>query len=53
MKVAQITFTGGVARNEGLCECLRMVLGAEIKVPAECQLAGALGAAPLVRDHLS
>ncbi|MDD3880339.1 MAG: acyl-CoA dehydratase activase, partial [Syntrophomonas sp.] len=52
-KAARITFTGGVARNEGLCSCLREVLGAEIIVPAECQLAGALGAALLARDYLS
>lgn len=52
-KAARITFTGGVARNQGLCESLRAALGAEIIVPEECQLAGALGAALLARDYLA
>lgn len=52
-RASRITFTGGVARNEGLCASLREVLGAEIVVPAECQLAGALGAALLARDYLA
>ncbi len=46
----KITFTGGVARNEGVKECLAVELGVEINVVPESQLAGALGAALLARE---
>lgn len=45
-----ITFTGGVARNEGVRDYLARELGREIVVVPECQLAGALGAALLARN---
>jgi len=40
-----ITMTGGVAKNRGIVEALRKVLKAEIHVPEEPQIVGALGAA--------
>jgi predicted CoA-substrate-specific enzyme activase len=47
-----IAFTGGVAKNEGVKECLARELGREIVVVPESQLAGALGAALLAREKL-
>ncbi len=40
-----ITMTGGVAKNQGIVEALRKSLKAEIQVPEEPQIVGALGAA--------
>ena len=46
-----ITFTGGVAKNEGVKEFLSKELGREIVTVPESQLAGALGAAILAREE--
>ena len=40
-----ITMTGGVAKNQGIVEALRKSLKAEIQVPEEPQIVGALGPA--------
>ncbi len=47
-----IAFTGGVARNGGVREFLARELDREITSLPEAQLAGALGAALLAREHL-
>jgi predicted CoA-substrate-specific enzyme activase len=47
----RITFTGGVARNEGVREFLARELGQDVTVAPEPQLAGALGAALLAMDR--
>ncbi len=41
----QVVFTGGVAKNEGVVNALREEMGAEILVPDEPRITGALGAA--------
>ncbi len=41
----EITFTGGVARNEGMVAALQDVLGRRLNVSAEAHFNGALGAA--------
>ncbi len=46
----QITFTGGVAKNEGVRECLVLELGRAITTTPESHLAGALGAALIARE---
>jgi len=46
----KITFTGGVALNDGVKKSLEEGLHKEITVPKECQLVGALGAALLARE---
>ena len=46
----QVTFTGGVARNEGVRTSLEKQLGVPVHVPEDCQLAGAIGAALIARD---
>lgn len=43
----QIVFTGGVAKNEGVVKALREEMGADILVPGEPRITGALGAAIL------
>lgn len=40
-----VVFTGGVAKNTGVKKKLSQLLGAELLVPAEPQIVGALGAA--------
>ncbi|NLV16124.1 MAG: 2-hydroxyglutaryl-CoA dehydratase [Syntrophomonadaceae bacterium] len=47
----QVTFTGGVARNESMRRSLENVLGMKVIVPEHCQMAGALGAALIARKH--
>ncbi|MGI6492276.1 MAG: acyl-CoA dehydratase activase [Pelotomaculum sp.] len=47
----RITFTGGVARNDGVRAFLAKELGREVTVAPEPELAGALGAALLARDR--
>lgn len=47
-----VTFTGGVAQNEGLRESLERILGVEVVVPEQCQMAGAVGAALIARDEV-
>lgn len=46
----KITFTGGVAKNEGVREYLVAELGMEINVAPASQLAGAIGAALLALE---
>lgn len=48
----KVTFTGGVARNEGVRANLEEQLGIPVLVPKDCQLAGAIGAALIARDSL-
>jgi predicted CoA-substrate-specific enzyme activase len=48
----RIVFTGGVALNRGVHQCLENELSKTVYVPAECQLAGALGAALIAQDLL-
>jgi activator of 2-hydroxyglutaryl-CoA dehydratase len=40
-----VILTGGVALNKGVIEALKHETGSEIKVPANPQVTGALGAA--------
>ena len=48
-----IIFTGGVAKNEGVCEALQQEINStKIKIPANPQITGALGAAILAMDGL-
>lgn len=48
-----IVFTGGVAKNEGVIQALKHETGNEnIKVPAEPQITGALGAAIIAMEDL-
>lgn len=42
-----VTFTGGVAKNQGMCKILSDILGCKVNVPEEPQIIGALGAAIL------
>jgi len=46
----KVTFTGGVARNEGVRTGLEEQLGVPVLVPDDCQFAGAIGAALLAWD---
>jgi len=46
----RITFTGGVARNEGVRKSLEQQIGVPVLVPEDCQMAGAIGAALLAQD---
>jgi len=46
----RITFTGGVARNEGVRKRLEQQIGVPVLVPEDCQMAGAIGAALLAQD---
>ncbi len=41
----QLVFTGGVARNRGVVEALRLETGRSVAVPEDPQITGALGAA--------
>jgi len=46
----RITFTGGVARNEGVRKSLEQQIGVPVLVPDDCQMAGAIGAALIAQD---
>ena len=46
----EIVLTGGVAHNAGVARILEEKLGHAITVPAQAQLAGAIGAALIARD---
>jgi predicted CoA-substrate-specific enzyme activase len=51
LKVApEITFSGGVAKNQGIVEALKALFGVAINIPQEPQIVGALGAALYARD---
>ncbi|MCP4600932.1 MAG: 2-hydroxyglutaryl-CoA dehydratase [Proteobacteria bacterium] len=43
--VDEVVFTGGVARNTGVVEALKKEIDHEVRVPADPQITGALGAA--------
>jgi predicted CoA-substrate-specific enzyme activase len=45
-----ITMTGGVAKSRGMVRALEKSLGAELLLPEEPQIMGALGAALIARD---
>jgi len=47
----ELTMTGGVAKNSGIVETIRQRTIAEINVPEEPQIVGALGAALIARDQ--
>ena len=47
-----VFFTGGVSQNIGVLKALARELGANVETDARAQLAGALGAALLMRDEL-
>lgn len=46
----EITFSGGVAKNKGIVEALKRLLGMEINLPDEPQIVGALGAALYAKE---
>lgn len=46
----EITFSGGVAKNQGIVETLKRLFGMRINIPEEPQIVGALGAALCARD---
>jgi predicted CoA-substrate-specific enzyme activase len=48
----QVTFTGGVARNEAMVEALNQRLGLRMNVSEESHFMGALGAALFALDHI-
>jgi len=48
----RVTFTGGVAKNEGLRRALEKALQAEVLAPELCHLTGALGAALIGRERV-
>jgi predicted CoA-substrate-specific enzyme activase len=47
---AQLTMTGGVAKNLGIVDTIRQRIGVEMNIPNEPQTVGALGAALIARD---
>jgi (R)-2-hydroxyacyl-CoA dehydratese activating ATPase len=49
---AEVTFTGGVARNEAMIAALNDRLGLAVNVSEESHFMGALGAALFALDHL-
>jgi len=48
----EVTFTGGVARNEAMIESLNRELGLKVNVSEESHFMGALGAALFALDHI-
>jgi len=48
----QVTFTGGVARNEAMIATINQRLDAPVNVSDESQYMGALGAALFALDHI-
>jgi predicted CoA-substrate-specific enzyme activase len=48
----QVTFTGGVSRNEGMVKALEDRLGTELNISEDCHYMGALGAALFAHDHV-
>ena len=48
----QVTFTGGVARNQAMIEALNKRLGLEVNVSEESHFMGALGAALFALDRI-
>jgi predicted CoA-substrate-specific enzyme activase len=48
----EVTFTGGVSKNEGVCAALVEALGVQVNVSAESHFMGALGAALFAMDRV-
>jgi predicted CoA-substrate-specific enzyme activase len=48
--IAEVTMTGGVAKNAGITEKIRRHVGGMLNVPEEPQIVGALGAALIAKD---
>jgi predicted CoA-substrate-specific enzyme activase len=48
----EVTFTGGVSRNEGVCAALVAALGVPVNVSEESHFMGALGAALFAMDRV-
>ena len=48
----EITFTGGVSRNEGMVKALEERLGKRLNISDECHYMGALGAAMFALDEV-
>jgi len=46
-----VVFTGGVAKNIGLVKAVRENLGAQVLVPEDPLISGALGAALIAKEH--
>ena len=46
----EITFCGGVAKNQGIAETLKGFFGMQINIPEEPQIVGALGAALCAKE---
>ena len=49
----EVIMTGGVAKNIGVVRALEKVLGTQVKISAEPQVVGSLGAAILASERLS
>ncbi len=49
---SEITFTGGVSRNEGMVKALEERLGVPLNISEDCHYMGALGAALFALDHV-
>jgi predicted CoA-substrate-specific enzyme activase len=50
---AEVTMTGGVAKNSGIVESIGAKVGGRINVPEEPQIVGALGAALIAMDLMA
>lgn len=48
--VQEVVFTGGVARNTGVVRAIQAETGVPLRIPADPQITGALGAALLAAD---
>lgn len=48
----EITFTGGVSRNEGMVKALEERLGTPLNTSDDCHYMGAVGAAMFAMDHV-
>ncbi len=48
----EVTFTGGVSRNEGMVKALEERLGTKLNISDDCHYMGALGAALFALDHV-
>ena len=46
----EVTFTGGVAKNQGMVRALEGLFGLRLNVPPEPQIVGALGAALIAKE---
>ena len=46
----KVVLTGGVAKNQGIVDALKKRMGAEVIIPPEPQLTGAIGAAVIARE---